>query len=185
MASQQDGSPVTPTPAQRHFVERSISLQPPSLNGQNGQTGQNNGTGSTHHYRFADFDEESFSEHADVSAEQAKRALRSHLAETERRMAEAGRLGTALVAQQKELTEKLQEVEALEAESELSPELKKKLSELEKEYDDVARETARAFLPKQRVPSNESNVSPDTKSHRVGWDDSGYPTLLLTRCSDL
>ncbi|EFX05079.1 nuclear migration protein [Grosmannia clavigera kw1407] len=157
MASQQDGSPVTPTPLQRHSgVDRSsFSLHPPRLS-----------IGSGHHYRFADFDEGSFSESAGVSAEQAKRALRAHLAETERRMAEAGRLGTALVQQQKELTEKLQEVETLQEESELSPELKKKLAELEKEYDDVARETARAFLPKKRVPSNESTDSPDARGRR-------------------
>lgn len=153
MASKQDGSPVTPTPLQRHSGV--YALHPPRLSV---------GSGNGHHYRFADFDEESFSESAGVSAEQAKRALRAHLAETERRMAEAGRLGTALVQQQKELTEKLQEVETLQAESELSPELKKKLAELEKEYDDVARETARAFLPKQRVPSNESTGSPDGKA---------------------
>ncbi|OAA63365.1 nuclear migration protein [Niveomyces insectorum RCEF 264] len=157
-ATQPDGSPVTPTPHQRPSgVERPFALHPPAMA---------MGAGSSHHYRFADFDEGTFSERAGVSAEQAKRALRSHLAETERRMAEAGRLGTALVQQQKELTEKLREVEELQAESELSPELKKKLSELEKEYDDVARETARAFLPKQRIPSNESSGSPEGKSGR-------------------
>ncbi|CAK7219159.1 hypothetical protein SCUCBS95973_003725 [Sporothrix curviconia] len=124
------------------------------------------GAGTSHPYRFADFDEGTFSEHADVSAEQAKRALRAHLAETERRMAEAGRLGTALVQQQKDLTDRLREVEELQSESDLAPELKKKLAELEKEYDDVARETARAFLPKQRIPSNESTGSPEGKGGR-------------------
>ncbi|KAL1896378.1 hypothetical protein Sste5346_004763 [Sporothrix stenoceras] len=124
------------------------------------------GAGSSHHYRFSDFDEGAFSEHAEVSADQAKRALRAHLAETERRMAEAGRLGTALVQQQKDLTDRLREVEELQSESELAPELKKKLAELEKEYDDVARETARAFLPKQRIPSNESTGSPEGKGGR-------------------
>ncbi|CAK7263702.1 hypothetical protein SEPCBS57363_000704 [Sporothrix epigloea] len=124
------------------------------------------GAGPGHPYRFADFDEGTFSEHADVSAEQAKRALRAHLSETERRMAEAGRLGTALVQQQKDLTERLREVEELQSESDLTPELKKKLAELEKEYDDVARESARAFLPKQRIPSNESTASPEGKGGR-------------------
>ncbi len=153
MASQPDGSPVTPTPRQRlSGMDRPYALHPPALA---------MGTGSSQHYRFSDFDEATFSEHVDVSADQAKRALRAHLAETERRMAEAGRLGTALVQQQKDLTERLREVEELQAESELSPELKKKLAELEKEYDDVARESARAFLPKQRIPSNESTGSPD------------------------
>lgn len=159
MASQPDGSPVTPTPRHRLTgVERPFALHPPAMSF---------GTGSSHHYRFSDFDEGTFSEHADVSADQAKRALRAHLAETERRMAEAGRLGTALVQQQKDLTDRLREVEELQSESELAPELKKKLAELEKEYDDVARETARAFLPKQRIPSNESTGSPEGKGGRV------------------
>lgn len=158
MASQPDGSPVTPTPRHRQSgVERPFALHPP---------GMALGTGSSHHYRFSEFDEGAFSESSGVSADQAKRALRAHLAETERRMAEAGRLGTSLVQQQKDLTEKLREVEELQAESELSPELKKKLAELEKEYDDVARETARAFLPKQRIPSNESTASPEGKGGR-------------------
>ncbi|CAK7270614.1 hypothetical protein SEPCBS119000_004178 [Sporothrix epigloea] len=134
------------------------------------------GGGSSHPYRFADFDEGTFSEHADVSAEQAKRALRAHLAETERRMAEAGRLGTALVQQQKDLTERLREVEDLQSESDLSPELKKKLAELEKEYDDVARESARAFLPKQRIPSNESTASPEGKGGRRSLSPVKYET---------
>ncbi|EPE04603.1 anucleate primary sterigmata protein a [Ophiostoma piceae UAMH 11346] len=158
MASQPDGSPVTPTPRHRQSgVERPFALHPP---------GMALGAGSSHHYRFSEFDEGAFSESSGVSADQAKRALRAHLAETERRMAEAGRLGTSLVQQQKDLTEKLREVEGLQAESELSPELKKKLAELEKEYDDVARETARAFLPKQRIPSNESTGSPEGKGGR-------------------
>ncbi len=71
-------------------------------------------------------------------------------------MAEAGKLGTALVQQQKELRERLKDVEQLQAEGELTPELRVKLGEIEKEYNDVARETARAFLPKQRIPSNET-----------------------------
>ncbi|ERS98229.1 nuclear migration protein [Sporothrix schenckii 1099-18] len=158
MASQPDGSPVTPTPRHRLTgVERPFALHPPAMSF---------GAGSSHHYRFSDFDEGMFSEHAEVSADQAKRALRAHLAETERRMAEAGRLGTALVQQQKDLTDRLREVEELQSESDLAPELKKKLAELEKEYDDVARETARAFLPKQRIPSNESTGSPEGKGGR-------------------
>lgn len=159
MASQPGGVPITPTPRHRlSGIERPFSLHPPTMSFS---------AGPGHPYRFADFDEGTFSEHADVSAEQAKRALRAHLAETERRMAEAGRLGTALVQQQKDLTERLREVEDLQSESDLTPELKKKLAELEKEYDDVARESARAFLPKQRIPSNESTASPEGKGGRV------------------
>ncbi|KAH6705623.1 anucleate primary sterigmata protein A [Verticillium dahliae] len=71
-------------------------------------------------------------------------------------MEEAGKLGTALVQQRKELAQRLKEVEKLQAEGDLTDELRTKLTEIEKEYNDVARETARAFLPKQRVPSNEA-----------------------------
>lgn len=86
-------------------------------------------------------------------------------------MEEAGKLGTALVQQQKELRERLKDVEKLQAEGDLTPELRSKLTDIEKEYNDVARETARAFLPKQRVPSNEtaggSPYVPEGRSGRV------------------
>ena len=86
-------------------------------------------------------------------------------------MEEAGKLGTTLVQQQKELTERLREVEQLQAEGELNPELRQRLVEIEKDYNEVARESARAFLPKQRIPSNETNQgSPfalESKSGRV------------------
>jgi hypothetical protein len=96
--------------------------------------------------------------------------LEAHLAETDRRLDEAGKLGTALVSQRKALAEQLQEVEKLEAEGELNPELRQKLVEIEKEYNDLARESARAFLPKQRVPSNEANPGspfPGARNGRV------------------
>jgi hypothetical protein len=75
-------------------------------------------------------------------------------------MEEAGKLGTALVQQQKQLTEKLREVEQLQSEAELNPELRQRLIDIEKDYNEVARESARALLPKQRVPSNEAQGSP-------------------------
>ena len=86
-------------------------------------------------------------------------------------MEEAGKLGTALVQQQMELTEKLREVEQLQSETELKPELRQRLVEIEKDYNEVAKESARALLPKQRVPSNEaqgSPFSPDKGMARVG-----------------
>lgn len=128
------------------------------------------------HHRYSNFDSQLFALGPGASADQARRALKSHLAETERRMEEAGKLGTALVQQQRELTERLKEVELLQAEGEISPELKKKLLEIEKEYNDVARESARAFLPKQRVPSNEvaagSPFAPEGKGGRVRYTPS-------------
>lgn len=93
------------------------------------------------------------------------------MSETNRRMEEAGKLGTALVQQRKELTERLKDVEKMQTEGELSQDLRQKLSDIEKEYNEVARESARAFLPKQRVPSNEaapgSPFVPEGKGGRV------------------
>ncbi|KAI6780582.1 Anucleate primary sterigmata protein A-like protein [Emericellopsis cladophorae] len=111
---------------------------------------------STAHYRFSTFDHDLFTAGPGSSPRQAKRALEAHLAETDRRLDEAGKLGTALVNQRKALTEQLQEVEKLHAQGELSPDLRTKLVDIEKEYNDLTRDSARAFLPKQRVPSNET-----------------------------
>lgn len=126
------------------------------------------------HHRYSDFDHELFAAGPGSSPRQAKRALEAHLAETERRLDEAGKLGTALVSQRKALTEQLEEVEKLQNEGEMHPELRKKLVDIEKEYIDLARESARAFLPKQRVPSNEANPGspyvPEGRSGRVGCD---------------
>ncbi|KAL2150022.1 hypothetical protein VTH82DRAFT_7698 [Thermothelomyces myriococcoides] len=112
------------------------------------------------HLRHSEFDTNLFALAPGSSAEQVKRAIEAHLRDTERRMEEAGKLGTALVQQQKQLTEKLREVEQLQSEAELSPELRQRLVEIEKDYNEVARESARALLPKQRVPSNEAQGSP-------------------------
>ncbi|KAJ8119224.1 hypothetical protein ONZ43_g3783 [Nemania bipapillata] len=111
--------------------------------------------GPTHH-RFSHFNAQLFALGPNASPAQAKRALEAHLAETDRRMEEAGKLGTALVQQRSELTERLREVEKLQSEGELPDDLRHKLVEIEKDYNEVARESARAFLPKSRVPSNEA-----------------------------
>lgn len=106
--------------------------------------------------RFSAFDSQLFSLGPNASPAQAQQALKAHLAETDRRMEQAGKLGTALVQQRKELTERLKDVEKLQAEEEVSEDLKQKLADIEKEYNEVAKESARAFLPKLRVPSNEA-----------------------------
>ncbi|KAJ9133598.1 Anucleate primary sterigmata protein A [Coniochaeta hoffmannii] len=106
--------------------------------------------------RYAAFDSNLFALSHATSPDQAKRALEAHLADTQQRMEEAGKLGTTLLQQKKEITERLKEVERLRAEeAELTPELNRKLIELENEYNQVARDSARAFIPKSRVPSNE------------------------------
>ncbi|KAJ4417204.1 hypothetical protein N0V82_006326 [Gnomoniopsis sp. IMI 355080] len=122
-------------------------------------------TSDSQAHRFAAFDSDTFALGPGASPTSAKRALEAHLADTERRMAEAGKLGTALVQQRQELADRLKEVEQLEAEDELSPDLKQKLTVIEKDFNEVARESARAFLPKSRVPSSEANtVLPFTPS---------------------
>lgn len=126
---------------------------------------------SSAHHRFSNFDQELFAAGPGSSPRQARKALEAHLAETDRRLDEAGKLGTALVAQRKLLAEQLQEVQKLQAEGDLGPDLQKKLVEIEREYNDLARESARAFLPKQRVPSNEAHAGspfvPEGRSGRV------------------
>lgn len=105
------------------------------------------------------------------SPESAKRALTAHLQETERRLAEAGKLGNALVAQRKELTDQLKEIEKVNNEEELSQELRERMVGIEKEFNTLTRESARNLLPKQRVPSNEANpnspFAPETKAGRL------------------
>jgi hypothetical protein len=129
------------------------------------------GNGTAPHVRYSNFDSALFALGPGASAEQAKRALEAHLAETERRMEEAGKLGTTLVQQRQQLADRLKEVEVLQAEEGLTPELRQKLIEVEKDYNEVARESARAFLPKTRVPSNElaagSPFAPEGKGGRV------------------
>jgi uncharacterized coiled-coil protein SlyX len=104
-------------------------------------------------------------------------------------MEEAGRLGTTLLQQQKELSERLKEVEKLQAEeAELTPELNRKLVELEQEYTQVVRDSARAFIPKSRVPSSEepsmaagSPFAPQGTGGRV----SQRPLMMLNKEADL
>lgn len=116
-------------------------------------------TGSGHH-RFSNFDNQLFGHGPATSPDQAKRTLEAHIAETERRIQEASKLGTTLVQQRKELAERLTEVEKQHSESDITPELRQKLLEIEKEYNEVGRESARAFLPKSRVSSNDLPGSP-------------------------
>lgn len=100
------------------------------------------------------------------SPAQAKRALEAHLAETEGRLEEASKLGTALVEQQRELSDKLKEVERQQDESEIGPELRRKLAELEKEYNDIGRETSRAFL----APKRQAGVLDETHTGAPSLD---------------
>jgi len=117
--------------------------------------------GSNNH-RYSNFDSQLFALGPTTSPDQAKRALEAHLAETERRIQEASNLGTTLLQQRKDLAERLKDVEKQQSEGDITPELRQKLVEIEKEYNEVGRESARAFLPKSRVSSSEMGGSPFT-----------------------
>ncbi|PGG98213.1 hypothetical protein GX51_06933 [Blastomyces parvus] len=120
-------------------------------------------------HRYSSFGSQLFTLNAS-SPSQVKRALEAHLAETERRLEDASKLGTALVQQQKELSDKLKEIEHQQEEGEIGPELRRKLAELEKEYNDIGRETARASLgPKPRL------VATDEDGQTTPSFDSRHP----------
>ncbi|KAI9832778.1 MAG: hypothetical protein M1819_003998 [Sarea resinae] len=115
---------------------------------------------SNHPHRFSSFDTQLFAVNAATSPSQAKRALEAHLAETERRIQDASKLGTTLVEQRRELSERLKDVERQQGEAEIGPDLRQRLVEIEKEYNEVGRESARAFLgPKSRVASADATSS--------------------------
>ncbi|TAQ88477.1 hypothetical protein B7494_g3180 [Chlorociboria aeruginascens] len=115
---------------------------------------------SSNHHRFSHFDNQLFALGPTTSPDQAKQALEAHLAETERRMQEASRLGTTLLQQRKDLADRLKDVERQQTDGDITPELRQKLVDIEKEYNEVGRESARAFLPKSRVSSSEMAGSP-------------------------
>ena len=107
--------------------------------------------------RFGHFNSQILALDASSSPAQTKRAIEAHLAETERRIQDASRLGTTLVQQRKDLSRSLKEVEQQERDGEIGPELRQKLLEIEKEYHEVGRESARAMLgPKSVVVGAEA-----------------------------
>jgi predicted transcriptional regulator len=122
-------------------------------------------------HRFSTADTQFLSLNASSPA-QIKRALEAHLAETERRLEEASKLGTSLVNQQKELTDKLQELEQQADENEVGPELRQRLADLEKEFNEIGRETARASLgPRSRHLASEDfgQNTPSLDSRVSSW----------------
>lgn len=149
----------------------SLAADQPSLASQSNRTPseQNDpflsaSAGSNHH-RFSHFDNQIFALGPTTSPDQARRTLEAHLAETERRIQEASKLGTTLLQQRKDLAERLKDVEKQQSEGDITPQLRQKLVDIEKEYNEVGRDTERAFLSKQRVSSSEMGGSPfgDTK----------------------
>ncbi|KAJ5908266.1 hypothetical protein N7495_000948 [Penicillium taxi] len=114
-------------------------------------------------HRYSPFDTQLFNLNASSPA-QAKRALEAHLVETGRRLEEMSKLGTALVDQQRQLEEQLKEVEQQQNDGEMGPELRQKLADLEREYTEIGRETARAFLAPKRPGGASDEAQPATPS---------------------
>ena len=122
----------------------------------------------THSHRYSSFDTQLFVHNSQTSSpSQAKRALEAHLAETDRRLQEASKLGTTLVQQRKNLGERLREVEKHQADEEIGPELRQKLVDIEKEYTEVSRESVRAFLGPKHADSGEASNAPFALDGRV------------------
>lgn len=132
------------------------------------------------HHRFSHFDSQLFALGPTTSPDQAKRALEAHLAQTRQRIVEASRIGTTLVQQQKELEDRLKDVEKQQSEADIPPELRQKLIDIEKEYHEVGRESARAFLSKSRVSSGEFGSSPYTGDTKVCLSFHMFYLLGLT-----
>jgi predicted nucleic acid-binding Zn-ribbon protein len=110
-------------------------------------------------HRYASFDNQVFSLYNSSSPAQAKRALEAHLKDTERRIQDASKLGTTLLQQRKDLAARLKDVEE-GASEDITPELQKKLDQLEKDYTEIGKDSARAFLPKSRIVSTDFSVAP-------------------------
>ncbi|KAL9101236.1 MAG: hypothetical protein Q9163_003492 [Psora crenata] len=108
-------------------------------------------------HRFSAFDTQLFAlNHPSSSPAQAKKALEARLAETDRRIQETSKLGTTLVQQRVSLSNRLREVGTEEEDSRISPELQQKLIEIEREYNEVGRQSAKAFLgPRSDTPGAE------------------------------
>lgn len=113
--------------------------------------------------RYSTFDNHSFSlNHSSSSPAQAKCALEAHILETDRRLQETSRLGTALIQQRKDLNDRLKEVEMQYSQGEIGPELRQKIISLEKEFHEAGRGNTRASIalkPRLRNPDEPSNGS--------------------------
>jgi len=105
--------------------------------------------------RNAPFDVNAFALGSTSSSQQVRVALEAHVKDTDKRLEETSKLGKTLVQQKKDLTARLRELNEQKDGDEIGPELRKKLAEIEKDYVDVGRETARAMLPKSRLASGQ------------------------------
>ncbi|CZT15436.1 uncharacterized protein RCC_01294 [Ramularia collo-cygni] len=104
--------------------------------------------------RYGAFDNEQFSLYSTNSPSAARRALEAHLKDTDRRIQDASKLGSTLVQQRRDLAAKLKEVEQMQQDGEVPDDLRNRLAELEREYNEIGQDTARAFLPRGRIASD-------------------------------
>ena len=97
--------------------------------------------------RHSSFDTQLFAlNHPSSSPAQAKKALEAHLAETDRRIQETSQLGTTLVQQRSSLSQRLRDVEIQREGEKITPELREKLKQIEREFQEVGRQSAKTFL---------------------------------------
>ena len=134
---------------------------------------------SLHAHRYSSLvDPESITLGASMSPSHVKRSLVAHIAETERRLQDTQKLGESLLLQQSELNDKLREVEEQQGEVEITPVLRQKLADLEKEHNDVGKEIARALLgPKARAVSGEEK--PGMEQAMYSSQATASPTKVM------
>ncbi|KAL8800294.1 MAG: hypothetical protein Q9200_007292 [Gallowayella weberi] len=138
---------------------------------------------SSRAHRYSSLNTDLFAEdHPSSSPSHAKRALEAHISETERRLQEASKLGTTLVEQRQKLSARLREVELQQNQQELGPELRQRLIDIEKEYNDVGRESARAFLAPKSDPVG--TTADSESSFALDGTRSGSPAKFSSRATD-
>src|ERR1700734_3275552 len=82
---------------------------------------------------------------SDRSPADIKHKLELRLADTKTKMYNIGKLGESLVKQERELCERISEMETQSLDDEIRPELRSKLADLENGFKEVERESAKAF----------------------------------------
>lgn len=96
-----------------------------------------------------------------TSPEEAKAQLLQLIAENERKIEEAGKLGTTLVNTHNELKASLEEVEVEgQRDGEISDELARRLRDIEREFTEAGRDSSRILAAKSRASSGEMGAHP-------------------------
>jgi Na+/phosphate symporter len=80
-----------------------------------------------------------------LTRSQASRTIASQIEDTSKHLELVGDVGEKLLAQKQMLAEKLKVLESEPEDAEVSPELRQQLEDLQRNYDEVGRESSRAF----------------------------------------